>query len=64
MPDGSLKQFRCGHPKTPENTRRGKVCALCERIDNICNQHRRDQARINAGKPLGTLGQRIAKGNV
>lgn len=56
-------KFRCGHPATSDNIVRGTTCAVCNRIHAICRQHQRDQLKLNQGKRLGTLGQRIASGN-
>jgi hypothetical protein len=38
------------------------TCKLCDRIRRICRQHKRDQERLNAGKSLKTIGQRIVDG--
>jgi hypothetical protein len=62
--------FRCGHPRTPENSHRLSArrrdgtryaqCALCHRVREICRSAKKAQNRINKGRY--TLGQRIAAG--
>lgn len=53
--------FRCGHPKTPENsTPVGKgyaTCSFCRRVKYMCLSAERAQARINAGGY--TVGERV-----
>lgn len=51
-----MTTWRCGHPKTPENTYCGVQCALC---------HRARMINYNAEKPRKgtlTLGKKIALG--
>lgn len=56
--------FRCGHPREPGNIYLAsghERCALCQRIDAICRQQKRDQKRINEGT-FYKLGERIVRG--
>lgn len=50
----SAALFRCGHPRTAENSRtinggRAIVCRFCERMKRIVRSAKRAQERINAG---------------
>lgn len=62
--DSAAATFRCGHPREPGNIYLAaghERCALCQRIDAICRQHKRDQKRINEGT-FYKLGERIVRG--
>jgi hypothetical protein len=50
----------CRHPK-PEGA---PACSVCIQVQRIVRQVERAQKRLNEGKPLGTLGERIANGNI
>lgn len=47
--------FRCGHPRTPENTistsYRFKTCRFCQRVRRMVDVAIQRQERINAGLP-------------
>jgi hypothetical protein len=54
--------FRCGHPKTPENSNASglgyRQCRFCERVHRIVRTVERDQAKINRGQRVfGIVGQ-------
>lgn len=54
--------FRCGHPRTAENSRtinggRAIVCRFCQRMKQIVRSAKIAQERINAGGY--TIGERI-----
>lgn len=57
--------FRCGHPRTPENSHRTgngyAQCAFCQRARAIAKLVERDQRKINEHR-FFTRGERIARG--
>jgi hypothetical protein len=68
-----IATFRCGHPRTPENSTRGYLhangkrypqCALCDRIRTIVEAVDRQLASWKRGDRAPTLGQRISRGLV
>lgn len=64
--------FRCGHPRTPENSTRGYLhrngnrypaCSLCMRVKRIAGTVDRQLDRWKTGREPLTRSQRILRGD-
>jgi hypothetical protein len=51
-----MAAFKCGHPKTPENSKPSghsfTQCKLCQRVHNIVAKVVKGQENINAGRSV------------